>query len=42
VICFNCQMPLTIAEQKDPRFVPDKFCPHCINGKPSKSPSPGL
>jgi UPF0176 protein len=37
VICFNCQMPLTVAEQKDPRFVPDKSCPHCIDGKPSKA-----
>jgi hypothetical protein len=30
-------MPLTVAEQKDPRFVPDKSCPHCIDGKPSKA-----
>ena len=37
VICFNCQMPLTVAEQKDPRFVPEKSCPHCIDGKPSKA-----
>ncbi len=37
VICFNCQMPLTVAEQIDPRFVPDKSCPHCIDGKPSKA-----
>ncbi len=37
LICFNCQMPLTVAEQKDPRFVPDKSCPHCIDGKPSKA-----
>ena len=37
VICFNCQMPLTVAEQKDPRFIPDKSCPHCIDGKPSKA-----
>ena len=29
VICFACQMPLTAAEQKDPRYVPDISCPHC-------------
>lgn len=39
VICFNCQMPLSLTEQKHPHYVPDKTCPHCINGKPSKSPS---
>jgi UPF0176 protein len=29
VLCFNCQTPLTAAEQKDPRYVPDISCPHC-------------
>jgi len=29
VLCFNCQMPLTEAEQRDPRYVPDISCPHC-------------
>lgn len=29
VLCFNCQMPLTVAEQKDARYVPDVSCPHC-------------
>lgn len=29
VICFNCQMPLTVAEQGDARYVPDVSCPHC-------------
>lgn len=29
VLCFNCQMPLTILEQQDPRYVPDRSCPHC-------------
>ncbi len=29
VLCFACQMPLTAAEQKDPRYVPDVACPHC-------------
>jgi UPF0176 protein len=31
VLCFNCQMPLTAAEQKDPRYVPDISCPHCAD-----------
>jgi UPF0176 protein len=29
VLCFACQMPLTAAEQTDPRYVPDLSCPHC-------------
>ncbi|MCC6414863.1 MAG: sulfurtransferase [Opitutaceae bacterium] len=29
VMCFACQMPLTVAEQQDPRYVPDVSCPHC-------------
>lgn len=29
VLCWNCQMPLSTAEQQDPRYVPDKSCPHC-------------
>ena len=33
VICFNCQMPLTGAEQQDPRYVPDVTCPHCFGGR---------
>ncbi|MEY2881256.1 MAG: hypothetical protein RLZZ15_3636 [Verrucomicrobiota bacterium] len=28
-LCFNCQLPLTVAEQQDPRYVPDVSCPHC-------------
>jgi UPF0176 protein len=34
VVCFNCQMPLTIGEQRDVRYVYEKSCPHCIDGKP--------
>ena len=34
VVCFNCQMPLTVAEQRDERYVFEKSCPHCIDGKP--------
>ena len=30
VLCFACQMPLTTAEQDDPRYVPDVSCPHCF------------
>ena len=37
VMCFNCQMPLTLAEQQDPHYVADKTCPHCFQGKPSKT-----
>lgn len=33
VICFNCQMPLTEAEQAEPSYVPDLSCPHCFAGK---------
>lgn len=29
VLCFACQTPLTIAEQQDPRYVPDVSCPYC-------------
>jgi UPF0176 protein len=32
-LCFNCQMPLTEAEQRDPRYVPDISCPHCFEKK---------
>jgi UPF0176 protein len=35
VLCFNCQMPLTLAEQKDPRYVPDISCPHCAKPAPT-------
>jgi UPF0176 protein len=28
-MCFRCQMPLTPAEQQDPRYVEDVSCPHC-------------
>ena len=36
VMCFNCQMPLTPAEQQHPHYVADKTCPHCFHGKPQK------
>ncbi len=28
-LCFACQMPVTTAEQSDPRYVPSLSCPHC-------------
>ena len=34
VICFNCQMPLTKADQRLTEYVYEKSCPYCINGKP--------
>lgn len=37
VLCFNCQMPLTEAEQRDPRYVADISCPHCFDGHRGKS-----
>jgi UPF0176 protein len=33
VMCFACQMPLTEAEQRDSRYVPDKSCPHCFKSE---------
>jgi UPF0176 protein len=35
-LCFNCQMPLTVEEQRDPRYVADISCPHCFGGKETK------
>jgi UPF0176 protein len=29
-LCNHCQLPLTAAEQRDPRYVADKSCPHCF------------
>ena len=34
VLCYNCQLPLTEAEQRDPRYVPDLSCPHCAASQP--------
>lgn len=30
VLCFRCQMPLTVAEQRDPQYVLEVSCPHCF------------
>jgi len=40
VMCFNCQTPLKLEEQRSPAYVPDKSCPFCIAGKPVKSRRP--
>ncbi|MEY4133344.1 MAG: putative adenylyltransferase/sulfurtransferase MoeZ [Verrucomicrobiota bacterium] len=34
VICFNCQMPLTVEDQQRPDYVYEKTCLHCVDGKP--------
>jgi len=34
VICFNCQMPLTVEDQRRPDYVYEKSCRHCFGGKP--------
>lgn len=28
-VCFNCRQPLTLAEQRDERYLPPHACPHC-------------
>jgi UPF0176 protein len=30
VLCFACQMPLTVAGQRHAHYVPDISCPHCF------------
>jgi len=37
VMCFNCQMPVSVAEQQHPHYVADKSCPLCFHGKPVKA-----
>jgi len=39
VLCFNCQMPLTAAEQQHPHYVPDQSCPHCFGRELTPVPS---
>ncbi len=31
VLCWNCQMPLTVPEQADARYVYEQSCPHCFD-----------
>lgn len=33
VMCFVCRMPLSVADQQHPHYVPEKSCPHCFDGK---------
>lgn len=33
VLCYNCTMPVSKAEQADPRYVYEKSCPYCFAGK---------
>lgn len=30
VLCYACQMPLTVEEQRHPHYVSDVSCPHCF------------
>ena len=34
VICFHCQMPLTVEDQRRPDYVYEQSCRHCVEGKP--------
>ncbi len=40
VLCWNCQQPLTVAEQKDPRYVYEQSCPHCFDSPRAKELAP--
>ena len=41
VMCFACQMPLKVDEQRHPHYVADVSCPHCFGRtKPAGSPRP--
>jgi len=37
VLCYNCQLPLTEAEQQHPHYVPDVSCPHCHGENQNRS-----
>ena len=34
VICYHCQMPLTVEDQRRPEYVYEVSCHHCVHGKP--------
>ena len=38
ILCFNCQMPLSLADQQHPAYVVEKSCPYCIHGKSEGRP----
>jgi UPF0176 protein len=40
ILCYCCQMPLTLEDQRNPDYVFEKSCPFCINGKPTKKQTP--
>jgi UPF0176 protein len=31
--CHQCQAPLSVADQKDPRYVPGRSCPYCLQSR---------
>jgi predicted sulfurtransferase len=33
VLCWNCQMPLTVTEQQDTRYAYEKSCPYCFKAE---------
>ena len=35
--CFRCQRPLSVADQRDPRFQPSLTCPHCFEAAAGES-----
>lgn len=35
--CFNCLMPLTVADQQDPRYQPPTTCPYCFRSDAEKT-----
>lgn len=39
VLCWNCQQPLSVAEQKDPRYVYERSCPHCFESPRAQGPA---
>lgn len=39
ILCFNCQMPLSLADQQHSDYVLEKSCPYCIHGKTLGRPS---
>jgi UPF0176 protein len=38
ILCFNCQMPLSLADQQHADYVLEKSCPYCIHGKSQGRP----
>lgn len=38
ILCFNCQMPLSLVDQQHQDYVLEKSCPYCIHGKSQGRP----